>query len=77
MNDDKFDTILRLSGANVVDVRDWFRRHNTEVKKRYGSDKELSEFEYTVVSILESINVDKNNLDKYDLKFVVRKKKEL
>ena len=70
---DKYDHLLRLGGAEVVDVREYFKRHNDEIKKRAGYEK-LSEFEYTITAILGLVEVDKSNIDNYDLKFVIRKK---
>jgi hypothetical protein len=69
----KYDNLLRLGGAEVVDVREYFKRHNDEIKKR-ARYEQLSEFEYTITAILKLVEVDKSNVDNYDLKFVIRKK---
>lgn len=73
MSDDKFDTLLTLAGAQVFDVREYFRRHHDKIKKKAGYEQ-LSDFEFTITALLELTEVDVPNIDKYDLKFVVRKK---
>jgi len=64
----KYDTLERLSGSVVVPMKDFLKYTQT----RAATEPLLSEVENLIVDIIHSANID--NIKKYDVSIVIRKK---
>lgn len=74
----KYDTLLQMGGAEVIDVREFYTKHKNQIKevqnKDFKEDKDATVFDVCLVEILNSVGISGRTADDYDFKFVVRKK---
>ena len=51
----KYDTLLRMGGAEVIDVREFYTNHRKQIKevqtKDFKEDKDATEFDVCLVEI--------------------------
>ena len=68
---DKYDTLLGLGGAEVVDVKEWLDSEETKIDELPPSQEFfVALLEYA----MESFDITKHSLQDYEYKFVIRKK---
>jgi len=68
---DKYDTLLGLGGAKVVDVKEWLNSEETKIDELPPS-QEL--FVALLEYAMETFDITKHSLQEYEYKFVIRKK---
>jgi len=67
----KYDNLLRLGGAEVVDVKEWLDSEKTKIDELPPSQ----EFFVALLKYaMESFDITKHSLQDYEYKFVIRKK---
>ena len=68
---DKYDHLLRLGGAEVVDVKEWLDSEKTKIDELPPSQ----EFFVALLKYaMENFDITKHSLQDYEYKFVIRKK---
>ena len=67
----KYDHLLRLGGAEVVDVKEWLDSEKTKIDELPPSQEFfVALLEYA----METFDITKHSLQDYEYKFVIRKK---
>ena len=67
----KYDNLLRLGGAEVVDVKEWLdSEKDTNDELPPSQDFFISLLTYT----MEKLDITKQTIQDYEYKFVIRKK---
>jgi len=67
----KYDNLLRLGGAEVVDVKDWLDSEKTKIDELPPSQ----EFFVALLKYaMESFDITSHTIQEYEYKFVIRKK---